>query len=148
MLELSVRFIRRIAPREGWLLWLLALALAMLVVVAANEAAWVPNLGVALLLVTLTAFMAGFVLARLAFDPEMHASRARRLPGWLAAVLMVVLGLLVVSLFIGWGEASNPSATTPWYLLPVGARRPVAGGNGAAAGAVGRGCRRRHGGSG
>ncbi len=119
MLELIVRFIKRITPREGWLLWLLALALAMLVMVAANEAAWVPNLGVVLTLVTLTAFIAGFVLARLAHDPDIHASRGRRLPGWLAAILLVVLGLLAVSLFVGWGEASNPSATTPWYLLPV-----------------------------
>lgn len=119
MLELIVRFIRRIAPREGWVLWLLALALAMLVVVAANEAAWVPNLGAVLLLVILTAFVVGFVLARLAYDPEIHASRARRLPGWLAALLMAVLGLLAVSLFVGWGEAPNPRVDTPWYVLPA-----------------------------
>lgn len=76
MLELTVRFIRRIEPREGWLLWLLALALAMLVVVAADEAGWVPNLGVVLFLVVLAAFLGGFTLARLAFDPEIHSGRA------------------------------------------------------------------------
>ena len=119
MLELIVRFIKRIAPREGWLLWLMALALAMLVAVAANEAAWVPNLGTVLVLVILAAFVAGFVLARLAFDPDLRRERSRRLPGWLAAVLMAVLGLLAVSLFVGWGEAANPAPGTPWYALPA-----------------------------
>ena len=103
MLELTVRFIRRIEPREGWLLWLLALALAMLVVVAADEAGWVPNLGVVLFLVVLAAFLGGFTLARLAFDPEIHSGRARRLPVWLATGLMAVLGVFLVSLFVGWG---------------------------------------------
>ena len=120
MLELTVRFIRRIEPREGWLLWLLALALAMLVVVAADEAGWVPNLGVVLFLVVLAAFLGGFTLARLAFDPEIHSGRARRLPVWLATGLMAVLGVFLVSLFVGWGEAPNVAADTPWFLWPAG----------------------------
>lgn len=119
MLELMVRFIKRIAPREGWLLWLLALSLALLIVVAADQAAWVPNLGATLFLVVWAAFVVGFTLARLAFDPERHSSRARRLPVWLAAVLMALLGLVFVALFVGWGEAPNVAADTPWLLWPV-----------------------------
>lgn len=105
--------------REGWLLWLLALTLAMLVVVSANEAAWVPGLGVVLFLVVLAAFGCGFALARLAYDPEIHARRARHLPVWLAALLMAVLGVLAVSLVVGWGEAPDVPAGTPWFLRPV-----------------------------
>ena len=114
MLELIVRFIRRIAPREGWLLWLLALALALLVVVAADEAAWVPNLGAVLFFVVLAAFVVGFALARLAFDRGGHTGRV-----WLAAALMAASGVLFVSLFVGWGESPNVSMDTPWFLWPV-----------------------------
>lgn len=119
MLELTVHFLRRIAPREGWVLWLLALTLALLLAVAAGEAAWTPRLGGTLLLVILAAFLAGFGVARLAFDPAIHASRGRRLPAWLAAISMAGLGLLVVSLVVGWGEAPRPAGETAWYLLPA-----------------------------
>lgn len=120
-METLLRLLSRWRPREGWLLWTLALATILLVAVGAGAAAWVPHLGLLLSAIIIAGYVASFWLSRAA-PPDAAAAGAafgRRLPGWAAAALLVVLGVLVVSLLTGWREAPQVAPSTPWLLAPL-----------------------------
>lgn len=117
-METLLRLLHRWRPAEGWLLWLLALATVLLVAVGAGAAAWVPHLGLLLSAVMITGYTAGFWLSR-AGRPIAEAARQRNLPGLAAAALLALLGVLVVSLLVGWREAPQVPPGTHWLLAPA-----------------------------
>lgn len=120
-METLLRLLYRWRPRAGWLLWTLALATLLLVAVGAGAAGWVPHLGLLLSAVIVIGYLAGYWLSRVArFDsPAGGVAPGRRLPGWAAGTALAVLGLLVVSLLVGWREATQVAPETPWLLAPL-----------------------------
>jgi transglutaminase-like putative cysteine protease len=120
-METLLRLLVRWRPAEGWLLWLLALATVLLVAVGAGEAGWVPHLGILLSVVMIIGYTAGFWLSRAARPGPAGAETAgqRRLAGLAAAALLALLGMLVVSLLVGWREAPQVAVDTPSLLVPV-----------------------------
>jgi transglutaminase-like putative cysteine protease len=119
--ETLVRLLHRWQPREGWLLWTLGLATLLLVAVGAGAAGWVPHLGLLLSAVILAGYTASFWLSRAArsSQPAAKGPAARPLPGAAAALLLALLGLLVVSLLVGWREAPQVPDSVPWLLAPL-----------------------------
>jgi len=120
-METLARLLVRGRPAEGWLLWLLALLTVLLVAIGAGAAGWVPHLGLLLSAVMIAGYSAGFGLSRAA-RPALSGSgdvRRRALSGLTAAVLLALLGVLVVSLLVGWREAPQPPADTSVWLLPL-----------------------------
>jgi transglutaminase-like putative cysteine protease len=80
LLALLVRLLRRIRPREGWLILLLCTTAVLCLPTSLLLAGWVQESGV-LLGVTLLAMLVGFALARLPF------------PGWLSSLLAAIFGV-------------------------------------------------------
>lgn len=126
MLELIVRLFRKWRPMEGWLLWAMALTTLLMVPAAAESAAWVSYLGPALGVIVFLAYWAGFGLTRRQAQADDQASGEAEaemrpvLPGWLAAIILAIIGLLTVSLVVGWREASAVPEVVPWILrLPA-----------------------------
>ena len=126
MLELIVRLFRKWRPLEGWLLWTMALTTLLMVPAAAESAAWVPYLGPMLAVIVLLGYWAGFGLTRRQVKAdgraagETEAEARLAIPGWLAAIILAVIGLLTVSLVVGWREASAVPEAVPWILgLPA-----------------------------
>lgn len=134
-METVLRWLQRYRPREGWLLWTLGLAAVLLTAFAANAAAWVAGLGWLLAATMTLGYAAAFGLSRAALrleaaSPRQSRSparetpgqaggrRRRQLPGWLAAGLLAALGLLIVSLLVGWGEAPQLPVGIRWYAAP------------------------------
>jgi transglutaminase-like putative cysteine protease len=101
----------------------MALVTLLLAPAAADSAAWVPYLGPALAIVVLLGYWAGFGLTRPQVKAEARAGGAadpQGIPGWLAVILLALLGLLTVSLVVGWREAPAAPAAVPWILrLPA-----------------------------
>lgn len=120
-METLARLLYRWQPREGWLLWTLGLVTILLVAVGAGAAGWVPHLGLLLSAVMAAGYTASFWLSRAAQPGQPAAATARRrpLPGAAAALLLALLGLLVVSLLVGWREAPQVSLNVPWLLAPL-----------------------------
>ncbi len=119
-METLLRLLHRRRPRGGWLLWLLALLTVLLVAVGAGAAGWVPHLGLLLSAVIIAGYTASFWLSRAARPSQPDAGIARRgLPGLAAAGLLALLGVLVVSLLVGWREASQTPPGTPSLLVPL-----------------------------
>ncbi|HSN73952.1 MAG TPA: transglutaminase domain-containing protein [Anaerolineae bacterium] len=120
-METLLRLLVRCRPAEGWLLWLLALATVLLVAVGAGEAGWVPHLGLLLSAVMIIGYTASYWFSRTVrvSQPSAETARQRGLPGLAAAALLALLGLLVVSLLVGWREAPQVAAGTPSLLVPA-----------------------------
>ena len=118
-METLLRLLYRRRPAEGWLLWLLALMTILLVAVGAGAAGWVPHLGLLLSAAMTAAYVAAFWLSRFARSRAAASDRRRRLPGWLAAAILALLGALVVALLAGWREAPQVPASIPRLVHPV-----------------------------
>ncbi len=123
MLELMVRLFRKWRPPEGWLLWVTALAVLLLVPAAAETAGWVPYLGPLLAIIVLLGYWAGFGLTRRQVRAEDRAAEPAEagpagLSGWLAAIILAILGVLTVSLVVGWREAPAVPEAVPWLARP------------------------------
>lgn len=120
-METLARLLHRWRPAEGWLLWTLGLATVLLVAVGAGAAGWVPHLGLLLGAVMTAGYTASFWLSRAARHGQPAAAPVRRwrLPGAVAALLLALLGLLVVSLLVGWREAPQVPEGVPWLLAPL-----------------------------
>jgi transglutaminase-like putative cysteine protease len=120
-MESLLRLLVRRRPREGWLLWLLALATVLLVAVGAGAAGWVPHLGLLLSAVIIMGYAAGFWLSRAARPdyPDAQATGRRRLLGLAAACILTLWGVLVASLLVGWREAPQVAEGSYWLLTPL-----------------------------
>lgn len=120
-METLLRLFYRRRPREGWLLWTLALLTVLLVAVGAGAAGWVAHLGLLLSAVIIAGYTASFWLSRAARPsaPGAEPAHGRRLSGWAAAVVLFLLGLLLVTVLVGWREAPQPPASTYWLLAPL-----------------------------
>lgn len=121
-METLWRLLHRRRPAEGWLLWLLGLLTVLLVAVGAGAAGWVPHLGLLLSVVMIAGYSASFWLSRVARPSQPgpdERPRSRSLSGWAAAGVLAALGLLLVSLLVGWREAPQPPASAASALLPL-----------------------------
>jgi transglutaminase-like putative cysteine protease len=119
-METLLRLLHRRRPAEGWLLWTLALLTLLLLPVGAGAAGWVPHLGLLLSAVMIAGYCAAFWLSR-RLGPAASGghARQRRLIGWWAAAILALLGVVVVSLLVGWREAPQAPDGVPWLALPL-----------------------------
>ncbi|MBC8448799.1 MAG: transglutaminase domain-containing protein [Chloroflexi bacterium] len=88
MLPLLLRLLRRIRPREGWLILLLSLVAVLCLPASLLQVRWVQGSSTLVGLALLAALL-GMALA------------TWRFPGWLAGALMAVLGLATTVGFVG-----------------------------------------------
>jgi len=88
MLPLLLRFLKRIRPREGWLILFLSLIGVLCLPASLLQVRWVQGSGVLVGLALLAALL-GMALA------------TWRFPGWLGGALMAVLGLATTVGFVG-----------------------------------------------
>lgn len=88
MLTLLLRLLKRIRPREGWLILLLCVTAVLCLPASLLIVRWVQGSGV-LLGLALLAVLAGIALTRLRF------------PAWLSGLLMAIFGLAATVGFVG-----------------------------------------------
>lgn len=112
-----IRLLRRVAPREGWPLFLATLATVIMLAFAVSAHQWVRDLAWPLAGALFLGFLSSFALTRPAWADQ-ESGPAGRAGRW-AGLLLFLLGLLAVSLLAGWGQAPAPPQGLRWYLRPA-----------------------------